>query len=263
MGFYGQYLAMDSKNAVVPIIKLAQFEGPLDLLLHLIQKAKIELQEIFVSEITEQYLLYMEEIGEVDMDRASDFLNMAATLLYIKSRSLLPVKRDEDANNEDYIDPEEELINRLRAYKIYKEASRKLAVMEGNAVDHFYKLPEELFEGEQDFVLLDADTDALYQAFMSLIKKKKDSVNEGNERVDIRRDSFSVRIQKKKILDRLKRQGTMSFFMLFEESASSMEIAVTFLALLELWHTRVVSIRQRSSFQDISLQYVAEVVEFG
>ncbi|MEG2189233.1 MAG: segregation/condensation protein A, partial [Christensenella sp.] len=75
-------------------VKLAQFEGPLDLLLHLISKAKIDLQEIFVAQITEQYLLYMEQIEEIDMDRASEFLNMAATLLYIKSRALLPTKRD-------------------------------------------------------------------------------------------------------------------------------------------------------------------------
>lgn len=242
--------------------KLAQFEGPLDLLLHLIQKAKIELKDIFVSEITEQYLVYMEEIGEVDMDRASDFLNMAATLLYIKSRSLLPVKRDEEEDGE-LIDPEQELINRLRAYKVYKEASRKLAVLEGEAVGSYYKLPEELFLGEQEYVLLDADTNALFQAFSALLKRKKDSVNEEHKRVDIRRDSFSVRRQKKRILDVLKRQGKVSFFMLFEGQAGNMEIAVTFLALLELWHTRVVAVRQSATFEDISLEYTAEVVDFG
>ena len=112
----------------IPLFKLARFEGPLDLLLHLVSKAKIDLQDIFVSEITEQYLSYMEEIKELDMDRASEFLNMAATLLYIKSRSLLPARREE-TEDENFVDPETELIERLRAYKLYKEASERLARM--------------------------------------------------------------------------------------------------------------------------------------
>lgn len=239
------------------VFKLAQFEGPLDLLLHLIHKAKIELQDIFVSEITEQYLVYMDDIGELDMDRASDFLNMAATLLYIKSRSLLPARRDE-AEDENWVDPETELIERLRAYKVYKEASLKLAELEGSALGNYYKLPEELFDAEPEYLILDADTAALHRAFMSLLSRKRESVNEGNERVDIKKDSFSVRRQKKKILDVLRHRGGMSFFMLFEEEATRMELAVTFIALLELWHNGFVAVSQRSSFNDITLKYVAE-----
>ncbi len=239
------------------VFKLAQFEGPLDLLLHLIHKAKIELQDIFVSEITEQYLAYMEDIGELDMDRASDFLNMAATLLYIKSRSLLPARPGE-AEDENWVDPETELIERLRAYKLYKEASLRLKELEAGALGNFYKLPEELFDAEPEYLILDADTAALHSAFMSLLSRKKESVNEGNERVDIKKDSFSVRRQKRKILDVLKARGGMSFFMLFEEEASRMELAVTFIALLELWHNGFVSVHQRSSFNDITLKYVEQ-----
>ncbi|MEI6100479.1 MAG: segregation/condensation protein A, partial [Eubacteriales bacterium] len=123
-------------------IKLSQFEGPLDLLLHLINKAKIDLQDIFISEITEQYLSYMEEIEEVDMDRASDFLNMASTLLYIKSRSLLPRHAEEQETEE--IDPERDLIERLRAYKAYKDVSEKLKVLQEAAGAYYYKLPEDM-----------------------------------------------------------------------------------------------------------------------
>lgn len=244
-------------------VKLAQFEGPLDLLLHLIQKAQIELQDIFVSEITEQYLTYMDEIKEVDMDRASDFLNMAATLLYIKSRALLPVKREEEEEGEDFVDPEVELINRLRAYKLFKEASQTLKKMENAAGDHFYKLPEEVFFGEQEYTILDADAHALYEAFRALLSQKKDRTQETNRRVDIKKDSFSVRRQKKKILELIKRRGKLSFFMLFEESAGKMEIAVTFLALLELWHAGSVAIRQRSAGKDIDLTYVSEGRNIG
>ena len=93
--------------------KLANFEGPLDLLLHLISKAKIEIQDIFVSQITEQYLQYMEDCELLDLESASDFLQMAATLVYIKSRALLPEKRRGEEVDENGLTPEEQLVARL------------------------------------------------------------------------------------------------------------------------------------------------------
>ncbi len=233
--------------------KLTQFEGPLDLLLHLISKAKIDLQDIFVSEITEQYLSYMDEMKELDMDRASEFLNMAATLLYIKSRSLLPSKREE-LMDEEFIDPETELIERLRAYKLYKEAGERLAVMESGAQSVFYKLPEELIDADQELVIEGADTDALYLAFLSLLKNRKKEPD-AYRKVEIKQDMFSIRLQKKKILERLKMEKRLSFFSLFEQKASQMEVAVTFIALLELWHVGRLSICQQKAFADITLEY--------
>lgn len=234
-------------------VKLAQFEGPLDLLLHLISKAKIDLQDIFVSEITEQYLIYMEQIDELDMDRASEFLNMAATLLYIKSRALLPAKREE-TEDEDFVDPETELIERLRAYKLYKEAGERLAGMEREAKDVYYKLPEELVDFEQEIVIEGSGTDMLYMAFLELLRNRKKEPEE-RRRVEIKQDVFSIRVQKKKILERLKREKRVSFFSLFEERATHMEIAVTFVALLELWHVSRLAIRQKKAFSDIVLEY--------
>ncbi|MEG0585329.1 MAG: segregation/condensation protein A [Christensenellaceae bacterium] len=234
-------------------IKLAQFEGPLDLLLHLINKAKIDLQDIFVSEITEQYLLYMEQIEEIDMDRASEFLNMAATLLYIKSRSLLPAKREELQDSE-FVDPETELIERLRAYKLYKQASERLLNMENSAKDVYYKLPEELFDLEQEIIIEDASTDLLYQAFLAVLKNKK-SPEVFYKNVEIHSDVFSIRQQKKKIVDRLKKEKKMKFSMLFEDSVTQMEVAVTFVALLELWHIGKINIKQKMCFDEIMLEY--------
>ncbi|MDY3003432.1 MAG: segregation/condensation protein A [Christensenella hongkongensis] len=236
----------------IPLFKLARFEGPLDLLLHLVSKAKIDLQDIFVSEITEQYLSYMEEIKELDMDRASEFLNMAATLLYIKSRSLLPARREE-TEDENFVDPETELIERLRAYKLYKEASERLARMESGASGVYYKLPEEIIDADQEIVIEGTDTDALYLAFLSVLKnRKKEPVQYRN--VEIRQDMFSIRVQKKKILERLQREKKISFFSLFEEKATHMEIAVTFIALLELWHISKLMINQKAAFGDIILE---------
>lgn len=234
-------------------VKLAQFEGPLDLLLHLISKAKIDLQDIFVSKITEQYLVYMEQIEELDMDRASEFLNMAATLLYIKSRALLPTKREE-AEDENFVDPETELIERLRAYKLYKEASERLAGMESDARATYYKLPEELVDFEQELIIEGSDANALYAAFLELLKNRKKEPEE-RKRVEIKQDVFSIRVQKKKILERLRRERNISFTSLFEQSATHMEIAVTFVALLELWHVGKLAIHQKKAFADIALEY--------
>ena len=119
-------------------IRLKQFDGPLDLLLHLIGKAKIDLKDIFVSEITEQYIEAVHSAPDFDMDEASEFVAMAALLLEIKSRSLLPKPPKEDEE-----DPEQLLLQRLIAYKQFKETAQRMAEFEKNAREVFGKLPEE------------------------------------------------------------------------------------------------------------------------
>jgi len=228
-------------------IKLSQFEGPLDLLLHLISKSKIDLQDIFISEITEQYLAYMEEIKEVDMDRASDFLNMASTLLYIKSRSLLPHKAEAE---EAEIDPERELIEKLRAYKAFKDASESLRTMQEGAFLSFYKLPEEIPDLISPVVWEDVETRSLYEAFLEILSRSKKE-KPIYEKVEVRHDSFSVRLQSKKILGILKAKQSVKFAELFDQEATPMEIAVTFLALLQLWHTEKLKVEQKKGFGEI------------
>ena len=125
-------------------IKLTNFEGPLDLLLHLISKAKIEPKDIFVSEITEQYLAYMAQSDLLDLERASDFLQMAATLLYIKSRALLPAGRAEAELDENGLTPEEQLVARLNEYRRYKAVSEELKALEEKGRGQFFRLPEEI-----------------------------------------------------------------------------------------------------------------------
>ncbi len=242
-------------------VKLSQFEGPLDLLLHLIKKAKIDLQDIFVSEITDQYLVYMEQIEQLDMDQASDFLNMAALLLYIKSRSLLPNKNDE-AEDGDY-DPEAELIERLKAYQLYKKAAEDMSEMELGAGGVYYKLPEEIFDSERELVILDADTNLLYEAFKELLKARSEKDKHYQRQVEIKNDSFSIRKQKSLLIGTLRRRGKMSFFDVFDSSANKMELAVTFLALLELWHEKKVSVKQKSFLKDIQIEYTGEEEQTG
>ena len=119
-------------------VQLKQFEGPLDLLLHLIEEAELDVKDIFVSEITAQYLSYMDQLEELDMDTASEFLSMAATLLYIKSRQLLPRPPKEDEAEED---PETLLIRQLREYKAFKEASEQLRALFDAARELHTRLP--------------------------------------------------------------------------------------------------------------------------
>ena len=122
-------------------VSLKQFEGPLDLLLHLITRAKVDIKDIFVSEITEQYLASMGSVDELDMDTASEFLTMAATLLEIKSRALLPRPPEPAEDGEET--PEQTLIRRLEEYKLYKESAGRMKEFEQAAMQVFSKLPEE------------------------------------------------------------------------------------------------------------------------
>lgn len=122
-------------------VSLKQFEGPLDLLLHLITRAKVDIKDIFVSEITEQYLASMGSVDELDMDTASEFLTMAATLLEIKSRALLPRPPEPTEDGEET--PEQTLIRRLEEYKLYKESAGRMKEFEQAAMQVFSKLPEE------------------------------------------------------------------------------------------------------------------------
>ena len=133
--YYGDY-EKDDVNAVEKRIreykvKIEQFQGPLDLLLHLVGKARIDIEEIFVSKVTGQYLSYVASMGTLSMDRASEFLEMAAMLVYIKSRMILPANEYDETMEED---PELDLIARLKAYKVFKEASGTLKEYETDAI---------------------------------------------------------------------------------------------------------------------------------
>ena len=230
-------------------IKLSAFEGPLDLLLHLISKAKIDIKDIFVSEITEQYLEYIRNIGTPDMDSASEFLQMAATLIYIKSRAMLPRAKQEDID-EDGLTPEERLIKKLTEYKRYKEGCAKLRELEKSAALCYYKLPEELNAEELPPIYVNADKDLLYKAFLQAMKKVE-SENRPEKEVKITKDSYSVKQQMKVIIARLSIASRLMFSELLSKTPGREEIAVTFLSLLELINKNAVSVKQDGAFSGI------------
>lgn len=231
-------------------LQLNNFSGPLDLLLHLISQAKIEIKDIFVSEITDQYLNYVRNTEFSNLDEASEFLEMAATLLYIKSRALLP---KEKPVNEEELSEEDKLIQRLEEYKKYKEASEKLKAYEINGREVFYKLPEEIVD-EREPVILNADINLLIGAFAELLKKQKNISSGETAEVTVTHDYVSMHAQMRMITSRLKKgKGRTDFFSLFSDNPTRMEIAVTFYALLELISQGKISVAQDSVFGNITI----------
>ena len=227
--------------------KLDNFDGPLDLLLHLIKVAKIDIKDIFVSKITEQYMVYMEDIDSIDVDKASEFISMAATLLEIKSKKLLPKPQVEEQDEED---PEQRLIRQIEEYKLFKEASEKLKEIED--VDRMYKAPDDS-AGQYRYELPEhLDLKLLTEAFYKMLQKQTIKAQEITER-KIVKDRFTVAQKIAQIKDDLITKKHFKFSELFEEDYSKSEIINTFLALLELLKNQLITATQSSTYGDIDI----------
>ena len=227
--------------------KLDQFEGPLDLLLHLVKEAKIDIKDIFVSQITDQYLKYMNSINSLDIDKAGEFVDMAATLLEIKSKQLLP-KPNEVLDDEET--EEQKLIRRLEEYKLFKEQSEKLKTLEN--VDRFYKDPEPGC-GNIKYVLGSLSFDGLINAFAKLLAKVQERESNITEK-KIEKERFTVAQKIALIKDVLTYSESVMFSQLFEDDSDKIEIINTFLALLELLKHQTIKVVQKSNFDDIYIE---------
>ena len=233
-------------------VHLSQFEGPLDLLLHLIEQAKVDIKDIFISEITAQYLVLMGEVDELDMDTASEFLIMAATLVYIKSRSLLPRPPREDPEGEE--DPEAILVRQLREYKAFKEASGDLDELFRAARDSFTRLPEDIPLPPPRVELEGVTQQGLYDAFLSLLNRREETPRL-HELHDVHPDRYTVRGCLHKIRATLREAGApVRFETLFQPDADKLEIIVTFMALLDMIAHGEVQLRQSAPFAPIMLR---------
>lgn len=238
-------------------VQIEQFEGPLDLLLHLINKACIDIEDIFVSEVTSQYLSYVSSMRELSMDSASEFIEMAAILVYIKSRMILPYGGD-DMDEEEEEDPEQELIERLKTYKMFKDACEEMKAYEEKGLRVYYKLPEEVAYPDEKIEIEEISLQDLFEAFAELMRRIPDGEAERIEEVEIPQEKFTIKDRTRHILKRLGEMNTATFFSLFSDVRSKMEVAVTFIALLELIHESIVSIRQNGSYEDIYITKKAE-----
>lgn len=235
--------------------KLDNFEGPLDLLLHLIKDSKLEISEVKLADVTEQYLNYMSGLDELDMEKASDFIDIAATLIEIKSKSLLPRMEEE---TEDEIDPEAMLLMQLKEYKLFKEASERLKVYEN--VNKFYKPADETVN-DYRYVLKEMNIEGLLNAFAGMLTR----VRKEEEKVvpkKIEKDRFTVAEKIISIRQNILEKKKMRFSDFFEEDFTRSEMINLFLAVLELLKMQEIVVKQQSIYEEIDIELKEkEVVE--
>lgn len=236
-------------------VKLDSFEGPLDLLLHLINTLEIDIYDIPVAKITEQYLLYIHTMKELQLDLASEYLVMAATLLAIKSKMLLP-KRNEEIQDDFEIemeeDPRDELVERLIEYRKYKEAASDLKQMELERGQMFTKPPSDMSDFSKEInherKELNVSLYDMLGALQKLLRRKK---LQRPIATKISRQEISIEQRMEEIVRDLKdRKDRRSFFDLFP-LGEKQHIVVTFLAILELMKRREVIVEQDGNFAEI------------
>lgn len=234
-------------------LKLNNFEGPFDLLFFLIEKSQIDLYDIPIVEITDQYLDFLGKMQEMDLDIASEFLVMAATLLHIKSRMLLPVHQEQEPDAG--IDPREELILKLVEYKRVKEFAAKLDERSTLWRGASYKLPEVIPERKQEmtFELSPAN---LRESYEAVLKRVKDRTNNVRKKMDRILDNEKVSLKSKilEIMGRLADGARLCFTKLFNlKEKSRLEVATGFLAMLEVVKLGKATVEQHKMFGDIYL----------
>lgn len=246
-------------------IKLPVFEGPLDLLLHLIQKNEMDIYDIPIAMITEQYLDYLYYMQQLQLEIASEFLVMASTLLSIKSKMLLPRREETEFDELDGLeyeeeDPREELIQRLLEYKKYKEIASQLREREAERSKVYTRPAEDLtpYMNQNENPVSDVSLYDLIEAFQKVLSRadEKDPVTR------IERDEISVRDRMKEIYGLLEvAGGTIEFSRIFSGRVTRVEIVTTLLSLLELMKNKVVSCEQHRLFDEILIHKTGDLTE--
>lgn len=231
-------------------VHIKQFDGPLDLLLYLIEKAEVDIREVFVSEITSEFLSYLSELSELDMDMASSFISVAATLVYMKSRSLMPKPRREDEEVEE--DPGEALIRQLREYKAFREASQDMRRLYDEASAMRTRLPMEFPLPPREIILKDTTVEGLYHALLVALDRVPEDKKEESVR-NVEADRFTIRSCTRLIRDSLRENNGRLLFLPLMAGRSKLEIIVCFMALLEMLRRGEISLKQEKSFGDISI----------
>lgn len=245
-------------------VKLQVFEGPLDLLLHLIDINKIDIYDIPIALITDQYLDYIQQLQSQDMEVMSEFLVMAATLLKIKSKMLLPVEEKTETAQED--DPRAELVERLLEYKMYKYAAAELKDRQVDAGKALFKgmtLPKDLKYEEPpvdlDALVGDMTIQKLHKIFQSVIKRQKDKLD------PIRSKYGKIQQEEINLADKIAEMESygkihkhFSFRTMLEKQPTKLNMVVTFLAILELMKSGKIKVVQENLFDDILIDMTEE-----
>ena len=233
--------------------KINDFEGPLDLLLHLIKESKMDIMNIEIEAITQQYMDFLDKNEKMNLEISSEYLVLASELLEIKSRMLLP-RNNVDESEEEVEDPREELINRLLEYQAYKDITKVLQEKELIRKDIYTKIPENIHNYVQEEYEMhgEASVDDLVKALQNYFQRKEDS-KPLNTKVTV--NEISVSSRRYEIKKLLKSKKRVSFFELFPVVSKEYVVA-TFLAILEMAKNKELVIKQESNFEDIICEVI-------
>lgn len=238
------------------IIKIENFEGPFDLLLHLIKINEMDIYNIQINEITEQYLGFLKQMRYMDLEVTSEFIVIAATLIELKSKTLLPQYNDEEEDTED---SPQRLITKLIEYKKFKEVSSYLKIREEDMGQFFIKKPE-IIE-DRDYVNTSIDLFEnitmlnLYEIYVKLIEQYKSKQNENTDtEKNIKLDMFKIEDKMMELTDIISIGKIVQFSIIIDSCKNKLEAVVMFLALLELIRLRSVSVIQQSNFDEIYIE---------
>ncbi|MBE5746703.1 MAG: hypothetical protein E7352_00800 [Clostridiales bacterium] len=233
---------------------LDNFEGPLDLLLYLIKQEEIEIKDIFVSQVTEQFLEYMKGLPSLDLEKASEYLDIAATIIDIKARRLVPppdYEEDGDYDSDDFgygdYNPERELIQALEEYQTAKK------LRERETVGYIFKAPDKEFAATQ-IKYTDMTLDGLVQAFTKMMVRLETKKRENPPPREIPKDIYTVRDKVKHIREHIATKEAMQFEDLFQNDSTTQEIVTTFQALLELLKHQFIIVEQEELFASITIK---------
>ena len=235
--------------------KINEFEGPLDLLLHLIKESKMDIMNIEIESITKQYMDYLEEQEKMNLEIASEYLILASELLEIKSKLLLPsTKSIED--DEEEVDPREELVNRLLEYQAYKEITKVLQEKESLRREIYTKAPENIknYVDEVKEIKADVSLDDLVEAFKKYLKRKEETKP---LKTKVAINEITVSSRRHDIKRVLREKKKVSFFELFPVVSKEYVVA-TFLAILEMAKSKELIITQNDTFDDIICEVANE-----
>ncbi len=231
--------------------KLENFEGPIELLWHMIKETKLEITEVKLADMTEQYLEYMAGLDEVDLEKASDFIDIAATLIEIKSKSLLP--REEEVE-EDEEDPEARLLRQIKEYDMFQEVIQKIKPLEN--VNRFYKPADEKVK-DYRYVLGELTLSGLLDAFAKMMTRVKKEEQEIIPK-KIEKDRFTVAEKIISIRQSILEKKKMHFSDFYNEDFTKSEMINLFLAVLELLKMQEIRVMQKSTYEDIEIELKEE-----
>ena len=241
-------------------VKLNIFEGPMDLLLFLIKKEKIDIQDIPIAKVTKQYMEYLNLMEMLDLEVAGEFLVVAATLMYIKSKMLLP-KDEELEEEEDEGDPRDELVRKLLEYKKFKDAAGQLKEMHTKTKGMFFRTGE----GGGQKVISEDGTEYFEASLFDLITSFKKVLETVPKEVfhEVIKNKYTVNDKINLIYNLLSRQAKVYFLALFKETQTKEEAIVLFLSILELIKMNEILIVQQDSFGEIEIIRNPEIVKGG